>query len=177
MFRKRDETASPNLPKPAERVTSVLASGISWRGSLGGTGGVRIEGAYEGNINLRGMLVVAESGRVNSEHLRANVVIIAGNVRANITTERLEIRSTGRVWGDVVTAAFSTEEGAFLRGQIRMEESVDIGVAPESDTLTEEQVPGEGGDPEAESTAEMDSPDKGESPEDDSSIEEETEAD
>jgi hypothetical protein len=28
-----------------------------------------------------------------------------------------------------VTAAFATEEGAFLRGQIRMEDKVDIGVA------------------------------------------------
>jgi hypothetical protein len=30
------------------------------------------------------------------------------------------------VWGDVVTAAFSTEEGAFLRGQVTMEEKVEI---------------------------------------------------
>jgi hypothetical protein len=30
----------------------------------------------------------------------------------------------------VVTAAFATEEGAFLRGQIRMEEQVDIGASP-----------------------------------------------
>ena len=40
--------------------------------------------------------------------------------------EKLEIRSTGRVWGNVVTAAFSTEEGAFLRGQVTMEEKVEI---------------------------------------------------
>jgi len=49
-------------------------------------------------------------------------------VRGDITAEKVEIRSTGRVWGNVVTAAFATEEGAFLRGQIRMEEQVDIGV-------------------------------------------------
>jgi len=40
----------------------------------------------------------------------------------------VEIRKTGRVWGDVVTAAFATEEGAFLRGQIKMEEKVDLGM-------------------------------------------------
>jgi cytoskeletal protein CcmA (bactofilin family) len=62
--------------------------------------------------------------------LRANVVIIAGAVRGDITCEKLEIRATGRVWGNVVTAAFATEEGAFLRGQIRMEEQVDIGASP-----------------------------------------------
>jgi len=130
MFRKRnEEIARPIQPIQSERVTSVLGSGTIWRGSLSGSGGVRIEGAYEGEIALRGLLVVGATGRVTCPHLRASVVIIAGAVRGDITAEKVEIRATGRVWGDVVTAAFSTEEGAFLRGQIRMEDKVDIGVA------------------------------------------------
>ena len=44
---------------------------------------------------------------------------MAGAVRGDITAEKVDIRTTGRVWGNVVTAAFATEEGAFLRGQIR----------------------------------------------------------
>lgn len=106
----------------------MLGPGISWKGNLSGSGGVRIEGAFEGEIALRGLLVIGATGRVTCPHLRANVVIVAGAVRGNITAEKVEIRSTGRVWGDVVTAAFATEEGAFLRGQIRMEDEVDIGV-------------------------------------------------
>jgi cytoskeletal protein CcmA (bactofilin family) len=129
MFRKREAQPSPPLqPAPVERVTSVLGPGISWKGNLSGSGGVRIEGAFEGDIALRGLLVIGATGRVTCPHLRANVVIVAGAVRGNITAEKVEIRSTGRVWGDVVTAAFATEEGAFLRGQIRMEDEVDIGV-------------------------------------------------
>jgi cytoskeletal protein CcmA (bactofilin family) len=132
MFRKRENSILPAaLPIPTERVTSVLGKGIVWKGNLRGTGGVRIEGAFEGEINLRGMLVVGESGRVTCQNLRASVVIVAGAVRGDITAEKLEIRSTGRVWGDVVTAAFATEEGAFLRGQIRMEERVKIEVEAE----------------------------------------------
>jgi cytoskeletal protein CcmA (bactofilin family) len=129
MFRKReDPLMPPTQPLPTERVTSVLGSGIVWKGSLSGIGGVRIEGAFEGDIAMRGLLVVGETGRVTCEHLRANVVIVAGAVQGNITAEKVEIRKTGRVWGDVVTAAFATEEGAFLRGQVRMEEQVDLGI-------------------------------------------------
>ncbi len=145
MFRRRSDTTSLTAqPAPTERVTSVLGTGIAWKGKLSGSGGLRIEGTFEGDINLRGLLVVGETGRVTSETIQANTVIIAGAVRGNITAEKIEIRATGRVWGDVVTAAFATEEGAFLRGQITMEEKVELGNLPpepqpsEPETLLEE---------------------------------------
>jgi cytoskeletal protein CcmA (bactofilin family) len=129
MFRRSSEPQPVSGPTvPTERVTSVLSSGIAWNGQISGSGGVRIEGTFEGDIALRGLLVVGETGRVTCQQMRANVVVVAGAVKGDITAEKVEIRSTGRVWGNVVTAAFATEEGAFLRGQIRMEDQVDIGV-------------------------------------------------
>ncbi|GAB4503377.1 MAG: polymer-forming cytoskeletal protein [Anaerolineales bacterium] len=130
-----------NTPPPiqaVERITSVLGTGVIWHGSINGSGGVRIEGAFEGQIALRGMLVVGETGRVTCENIRANTVIVAGAVRGNITTQKLEIRAGGRVWGDVVTTAFVTEEGAFLRGQIRMEETVELDLEPVPETTPAE---------------------------------------
>lgn len=129
MFRRNTPAPTPVIT-PVERVTSVLGQGINWQGNLRGSGGVRIEGLYEGQIAVKGMVVIGETGRVTCDNLRANTVVVAGSVRGNITAEKLEIRSTGRVWGDVVTVAFSTEEGAFLRGQVRMEERVDLGLEP-----------------------------------------------
>ena len=123
MFRRRTEDEFTNLPEPAmDRVTSVLGAGTSFNGKLSGSGGIRIEGAFEGEIELRGLLVIGESGRVTCEQIQAAVVVVAGVVKGNITSDKLEIRATGRVWGDVATAAFSTEEGAFLQGQITMME-------------------------------------------------------
>jgi cytoskeletal protein CcmA (bactofilin family) len=140
MFRRRESPVLPaTQPTPTtERVTSVLGGSVIWKGNLSGSGGVRIEGTFEGDINLRGLLVVGETGRITCENLRANVVIVAGAVRGDITAEKVEIRATGRVWGNVVTAAFATEEGAFLRGQIRMEERVEIGGPVEA---VEESLP------------------------------------
>src|SRR5688572_9742829 len=126
-----------------ERITSVLGSGVVWHGSVNGSGGVRIEGAFEGEIALRGMLVVGETGRVTCQNVRANTVIVAGAVRGNITTQKLEIRSSGRVWGDVITTAFVTEEGAFLRGQIRMEETVELDLEPAPETTPSEAAQAE----------------------------------
>ena len=36
------------------------------------------------------------------------------------------------MWGDVVTTSFVTEDGAFLRGQIRMEDHVELDLGTES---------------------------------------------
>lgn len=134
MFRKTPSNSTPQAT-PVERVTSVLGPGITWKGNLRGSGGVRIEGAFEGEITIRGLVVIGETGRVNCEELQANAVIVAGAVRGNVTAEKLEIRSTGRVWGDVTTVAFATEEGAFLRGQVRMEEKVELNLKEEQQNV------------------------------------------
>lgn len=125
MFKKPASSINPPT-SPVERVTSVLGPGVNWMGQITGSGGIRIEGTFEGKIQLRGLLVVGETGRITCENVVASTVIVAGAIKGNITAEKLDIRSTGRVWGDVVTVSFSTEEGAFLRGQIRMEESIDL---------------------------------------------------
>lgn len=141
MFRRTSDTEPlTSVSAASDRVTSVIGSGVVWKGRLSGKGGVRIEGALDGDIKLQGLLVVGETGRVTCDELRANVVIVAGAVRGNIFAEKLEIRSTGRVWGNVVTAAFSTEEGAFLRGQVTMEEQVEI---EEEDASESEEVEAE----------------------------------
>jgi cytoskeletal protein CcmA (bactofilin family) len=125
-----------------ERITSVLGPGVIWHGDISGSGGVRIEGAFEGQIALKGLLVIGETGRVTCDNVRASSVIVAGAIRGNITTEKLEIRASGRVWGDVTTIAFVTDEGAFLRGQIRMEETVDLGIeTPSLKAEPEEPAP------------------------------------
>jgi len=139
------ETSQPI--QAVERITSVLGSGVIWHGNINGSGGVRIEGAFEGAISLRGMLVIGETGRVTCENIRANTVIVAGAVRGNITTNKLEIRASGRVWGDVVTTAFVTEDGAFLRGQIRMEETVELDLEPASESTPAEAALAESSTP------------------------------
>src|SRR4030042_2141719 len=127
MFRRPNEKTQP-VTDPVERVDSVLGPGIAWQGAISGSGGVRIDGAFDGDIHLRGLVVIGEQGRVTCKQIRAATVVVAGSVKGDITAQRVEITRSGRVWGDVVTTSFSTEEGAFLRGQIRMEEHLDLGL-------------------------------------------------
>ena len=149
MFSKKKTTTSFNVEAPHERITSVIGPGINWHGDLRGHGGVRIEGTLEGEIAMRGMVVIGETGKVTCETLKAEHLIVAGTVNGNILCQKLEIRASGRIWGDVVTTSFASEDGAFLRGQMRMEDKINLDL----DLLAEAPDAGdpepEGGTPEA----------------------------
>lgn len=142
LSKKKSDSRVVNIT-PSERVTSVIGPGISWKGDLRGKGGIRIEGTVEGEITVRGLVVIGETGRVTCETLTADSVIVAGALKGNVKAEKLEIRATGRVWGDVVTTSFSTEEGAYLRGQICMEDKVELDfgeVTPEPEKSEEDTL-------------------------------------
>ncbi len=136
IFSRKKDTAIFTPERLQARVSSVLGPGIHWIGDLHGTGSVRIEGTLQGEIVIKGLVVIGETGKVICPELKAETVVVAGTVQGNITCQKLEIRSTGRVWGDVVAVNFSSEDGAFLRGQMRMEERIEI-------QLMEEQTPEE----------------------------------
>jgi cytoskeletal protein CcmA (bactofilin family) len=140
MFRRKPNAPQTQAPL-VERITSVVADGISLRGKLNGAGGVRIEGAFDGDIELDGLLVIGPTGRVTCPLLKARHVIVAGAMRGDIMAERVEIRASGRVWGNVTTVGMSTEEGAFLRGQIQMEEKIELGITrPQPPTPPQESL-------------------------------------
>jgi cytoskeletal protein CcmA (bactofilin family) len=144
MFKRNNQATQPNTVQAVERITSVLGAGVIWQGTITGSGGVRVEGTFEGQIALKGLLVVGDTGKVTCENVRAANVIVAGAIKGNITAQKVEIRSTGRVWGDIVTTAFATEEGAFLRGQIRMEDAVDLGFESGEDATGNSTAPANG---------------------------------
>jgi len=131
LFGKKKPTPASSSSPTVARVTTVLGPGINWKGDLRGKGGVRIEGTLEGEIAVRGLVIIGETGRVTCKTFKADTVIVAGAVNGEIMAEKLEIRATGRVYGDVTTQSFSTEEGAFLRGKVTMQDQVELSDLPE----------------------------------------------
>jgi cytoskeletal protein CcmA (bactofilin family) len=113
------------------KVETVLGPGVHYKGTLNGAAGVRIEGSFDGDINIKGAVVIADGAKVTAD-IRASAVSVGGNVKGNITAGKVEILSTGRVWGDLTTTAFASEEGAFLRGAVKMEDDLPDPTPPET---------------------------------------------
>lgn len=98
---------------------TVLGRSMILRGDLTGKEDLLVEGQIEGTINLpEHCVTVGASGEVKAE-IHARHVVILGSVTGNISAgERIEIRKTGRVVGDLVAAGIAIEDGAFFKGSI-----------------------------------------------------------
>ncbi|MCS7062269.1 MAG: polymer-forming cytoskeletal protein [Anaerolineae bacterium] len=103
----------------AAKIETVLGPNCRMSGVLQSDGGIRIEGMFEGQIHTAGNLIVAESARVAAE-IQAYNVVISGQVKGNVTANRIEITETGKVFGDLNVNILLLSEGAFLRGQTNM---------------------------------------------------------
>jgi cytoskeletal protein CcmA (bactofilin family) len=104
-------------PTPSTKLETVIGPNANFKGTVQSDGGMRIEGIFEGTIELAGNLVIAETGKVVAD-IKAQNVSVSGAVKGTISANgRLEILSTGKVWGDISVASFLIDEGGFFRGQ------------------------------------------------------------
>jgi cytoskeletal protein CcmA (bactofilin family) len=116
----------------------VLSNQIKLEGRLQSTSNIRFDGEMLGDLTTDGDLSVGEHGRVKGNVGGRNVVV-GGTIHGNVMTSgRLEILATGKVFGDIVVGSLIIDEGGILRGKsaVHGEESnaavVSVGVRPEA---------------------------------------------
>lgn len=113
-FRSSDQPASG-------KIENVLGPSANFRGSLKAEGGVRIDGALEGEVESGGNVIIGKDARVIAD-VSGHHVTIAGSVEGDVrAVGRLEILSTGRLTGDVQADSFLIEEGGVFHGQSLMD--------------------------------------------------------
>lgn len=103
-----------------EALENVVGASTTLKGTLHSDGGIRIDGTFEGLIEVGGNVVIGESGRVVAD-ISARNITVAGAVKGNVRgSGRLEILSTGQVLGDIAVAAVMIDEGGIFQGTSRM---------------------------------------------------------
>ena len=103
-----------------EEYTSLLSKNEKIEGEVRGNESLRIEGTINGLIEIKGNLLVGQSGKVEADVEASNVVIqgkVTGNVMAR---ERLEIHNSGQLIGDISARSIDIREGASFEGRSRM---------------------------------------------------------
>ncbi|MGH9405994.1 MAG: bactofilin family protein [Terriglobia bacterium] len=100
---------------------TYLGGSVVLRGELSADEDLTIEGQFEGSLNLQShCLTVGPHGQVKAD-ITARQVAVSGKLNGKINAqEKIEIRRTGNVVGDLVSAGVAIEEGAYFKGSIEI---------------------------------------------------------
>lgn len=109
------------LDSPAsDRIENVIGPTATFIGELKCDGGVRVDGVFQGSLETMGNVIIGETAKVVADIVGRNISI-SGAVKGDIIASgRLEILSTGLVWGDIQVASFLIDEGGVFSGRSEM---------------------------------------------------------
>jgi len=116
---KANSPAVVTAPPATPRAGASISQGIKIKGEVTGSEDLYVDGFVEGKLNLsNGTLTIGPNGTVKAD-VDAREVFVSGRVDGNITgRDRIQLRSTGQVSGEVRTERLAIEEGATLRGKV-----------------------------------------------------------
>jgi cytoskeletal protein CcmA (bactofilin family) len=104
-------------------LTAFIDEGSEIEGRYTFSGTVVLNGKFQGEIASTDTLIVGEKGVINAT-IRAGSVLISGEVVGNVlATERVELRGSARVFGDLEAPVVVIEEGVLFEGHCRMTKS------------------------------------------------------
>jgi cytoskeletal protein CcmA (bactofilin family) len=109
-----------DMPKTGE--FAHIGKSVMIKGELSGSEDLYIDGTVEGTIQLQGNnLAIGPNGHVHAD-VNAKVVVIQGKLEGNIrASERVELRKSAVIVGDIVTQRIAMEDGAYFKGKVEIQ--------------------------------------------------------
>ena len=103
---------------PEAKEDSVLGSTSYLEGKFSGAN-ISIKGKLKGEIKSSGLITVHKNAKVEAT-LEAKEVIVGVVIKGNIKAESLEIKESGKIFGNMVVEKLVIAPGAVLKGEIKM---------------------------------------------------------
>ena len=126
-FQDTTEPSMETKPFPVSPEGFInIGATVFFKGEIQGSEDLAIEGEIEGKINLKDHnLYLGPKSRVRAE-IYAKTITIEGDVRGDVyAAERLVIKKSGRLNGNIVAPRLVLEDGARFKGTIDMEKHVE----------------------------------------------------
>jgi cytoskeletal protein CcmA (bactofilin family) len=116
---EREDNGGQSMDAPQTGDGAHIGKSVVIKGELSGSEDLYVDGNVEGNIELRNnSLTVGPNGKVKA-NVSAKSVVIQGKLEGSVNaSDRVELRKSAVVTGDVTTQRIAIEEGAFLKGKI-----------------------------------------------------------
>jgi len=96
-----------------------IGKSVVIKGELSGSEDLYVDGQVEGSISLKNnSLTVGPNGQVKAS-VEAKGIVVQGKLEGNVqASDRVELRKSAIVTGDISTQRISIEEGAYLKGKV-----------------------------------------------------------
>jgi cytoskeletal protein CcmA (bactofilin family) len=109
---------------------AMIGKSVVIKGELSGSEDLYIDGQVEGNIDLRDHSVtVGPAGKVKAG-ISAKTIVVQGKVDGSLTaSDRLDLRKSAIVTGNLTTQRIAIEEGAFLQGKVDIQKDAGKGAS------------------------------------------------
>jgi cytoskeletal protein CcmA (bactofilin family) len=108
------------LEKEVGAAITVIAPDTVFNGTLTGQDTVRIAGRFEGTIDCRRLLWVEPGGRVQGTVVAKRVINEGEIVGDILSAEQVEVRSNGRMVGNIHAVKITVAPGSVFDGEARM---------------------------------------------------------
>jgi cytoskeletal protein CcmA (bactofilin family) len=120
---------------------SLIGKNIVITGDISATEDLVVEGRVTGKIHLNeSRLTVGEEGHAQS-HISAREVVICGRVDGQIlASERVELRHTAQVTGDIISPRLIIHQDAVIKGTVDLSPSIAIKQQKQAKKEAEMQV-------------------------------------
>ena len=100
---------------------TVIGSSIVIDGEITGEEDLVIQGTVKGKVSLKESLFVEHSGTVEAD-VQVSSIEVSGQLTGNVTaSDKVEIKSDGRMVGDIKAPRVLIADGAMFKGNIDME--------------------------------------------------------
>ena len=119
-----DKPTKQKAPGKGLEIETVIGPNTHFRGDIQSDGGARIEGIFEGTIDVTGNLIIGEGAKVIAD-ISAHNISISGGIKGDINGNKVEILENGRVWGNLTVNSLLLNEGAYLRGKTTMQGDIE----------------------------------------------------
>jgi cytoskeletal protein CcmA (bactofilin family) len=111
------DRAAASAPRPATGTRNVLSSDVEIKGTVKFQDALIVDGKIEGDIQSTGNLTIGENARIKAE-VKTGSVIVYGKIHGNLTAiERVELKSSAEVVGDIKAKILMIEAGAIFVGK------------------------------------------------------------
>ena len=113
---------TPKAPETARGETTLIGTSIVIKGELSCAEDLYIDGQVEGTIDPKGnRLTVGPNGRVKA-NVNASAVVVQGQLDGSIqASDRVDLKQSAVVTGDIAAQRISIDEGAYFKGRVNIQ--------------------------------------------------------